>query len=347
MPDTNAIGVDLTAFLNRHAPAELVGTLAAIAEAGIALSHHIRRGGLGAGFTASATSANSDGDIQKALDLYADQLFCEALRSAGARGLISEEREHPVDLNERGAIVVAIDPLDGSSNIDANITMGSIFSLFAAPSDAKRDLRRFLPSGREQLAAGFLLYGPQTCLVLTTGDGVDEATLDPDANCFKMSRLGLRIPENTAEIAINASNYRHWRAPVRAYFDDCIQGAEGPRSKNFNLRWVATMIADVYRILHRGGAYLYPGDDRPGYANGRLHLLYEANPAALLIEQAGGAAIDGVDPILDISPKDIHQRTPLVFGSPDKVARIARYFAHSEHSADRSPLFGKRGLLTR
>jgi fructose-1,6-bisphosphatase I len=344
---SKAINVDLGIYLRRNAAAEIADAVTAIAHAAIQLSHHIRRGPLDGDLGIEVGASNPDGDPQKALDIYSDRQFSEGLRGCGVRAMVSEEREHPVMLDEQGRLLVAIDPLDGSSNIDANISIGTIFSLLDASPYGRIGARDFLQPGRRQRAAGFVLYGPQTCFVFTTGDGVDAATLDPDDNCFKMSRLRLRIPEGSAEFAINASNYRHWRAPVRAYFDDCIEGEEGPRSKNFNMRWIASIVADIYRILVRGGVYLYPADERPGHSKGRLHILYEASPAALLIEQAGGAAIDGLEPILDIVPHDIHARTPLIFGSADKVARVRRYFAESEHPADRSPLFGRRGLLRR
>ena len=345
--DCKEIGLDLGVFLRRHADAALAEALGAIGLTAIDLSHHIRRGALAGNFAAQAGSANPDGDAQKALDVYADALFHEGMKGCGVRAIVSEERKHPTPLDEQGGLLIAIDPLDGSSNIDANISIGTIFSLLDAPPSGVVGAVDFLQTGRRQRAAGFVLYGPQTSMVFTTGEGVHAATLDPDDHAFKMSRLRQTIPEGSAEFAINASNYRHWRAPVRAYFDDCIQGEDGPRSKNFNMRWIGSMVADIYRVLMRGGIYLYPADERPGCAKGRLHVLYEASPAAMLIEQAGGAAIDGAGPILDIEPRDIHARTPLIFGSSDKVARIGRYFVGSEHSADRSPLFGKRGLLRR
>jgi len=345
--DGDEIGHDLGVYLRNHADAALVEALGAIGRTATHLSHHIRRGALAGNLAAEAGAANPDGEAQKALDVFADTLFHEGMKGCGVRAIVSEERTLPTPLDEGGGLLVALDPLDGSSNIDANISIGTIFSLLDAPPSGAAGADAFLQTGRRQRAAGFVLYGPQTSFVFSTGDGVHAATLDPDDNSFRMSRLRLTIPQGSAEFAINASNYRHWRAPVRAYFDDCIQGEDGPRSKNFNMRWIGSMVADIYRVLMRGGIYLYPADERPAYAKGRLHLLYEASPAAMLIEQAGGAAIDGVGPILDLLPHDIHARTPLIFGSSDKVARIGRYFAGSEGAADRAPLFGKRGLLRR
>ncbi len=347
MAHTQAIGLNLETFLKEHTSVELAAPIVAIANASKPLARRIRRGPLEKSYAAAAGSANSDGDAQKALDLIADDLFCDALKGCGVRAIVSEERERPLIVDERGPWLVAIDPLDGSSNIDVNISIGTIFSVLEAPAVAKIEAADFLQVGRRHRAAGFVVYGPQTHFVFTAGEGVHIATLDTEADRYVMTGVGVRVPENSSEFAINASNYRHWAPPVRAYFDDCIEGAEGPRGKNFNMRWVASMVADLNRILMRGGVYLYPGDSRRGYSKGRLHLLYEAFPAAMLMEQAGGGAIDGQRPILDITPDDIHARTPLVFGSRNKVARIQRYLAEQESSAARSPLFGKRGLLRR
>jgi fructose-1,6-bisphosphatase I len=338
------VGQDLETCLRRHAAAPLASVLVALSQGSASLAHRIRRGGLDSAYDSEAGSANSGGEAQKALDLLADQRFAEVLRGQGVRILISEEREQPSILDEDGGLLVAFDPLDGSSNVGANVSIGSIFSVLnAAPADDGPLLQK----GDAQLAAGFALYGPQTCFVFTIGDGVHAAILDPDDHRFKMFRIGLRIPEGVAEFAINAANYRYWRSPVRDYFDDCIQGADGPRRKNFNMRWIGSMVADAYRILMRGGVYLYPEDARQGHEHGRLRLVYEANPIAFLIEQAGGAAIDGTNRILDIRPGSIHARRPLIFGSRDKVERIARYYRAGEHLADHSPLFNKRGMLRR
>jgi fructose-1,6-bisphosphatase I len=333
---------DLETFLREHADTQLASTIMALSEGSASLARRINRGGLDSDYDAAAGSANSGGEAQYALDLFADQQFSQVLRGGGVRILVSEERDQPSVLDGDGELLVAIDPLDGSSNIGANISIGSIFSVMdATPTDGGRLMQK----GDAQLAAGFALYGPQTCFLFTTGDGVHSAILDPDDGRFKMFRTGLRIPADLAEFAINTANYRHWRPPVRAYFDDCVLGADGPRRKNFNMRWIGSMVADAYRILMRGGVYLYPEDARQGYERGRLRLVYEANPVAFLIEQAGGAAIDGRNRILDIHPGDIHSRCPLIFGSRDEVEQIARYYRAGEHTAERSPLFNKRGLL--
>jgi fructose-1,6-bisphosphatase I len=338
------IGQNLEAFLSLHAPVTLAGVLQAIADAALPLAHLIRRGRL-AGEFESAVGPAHDGVAQTALDVLADEAVVNGLRCASVRAVVSEERDRPVACNPDGAFLVAIDPLDGSSNIDVNITVGTIFSVLDAPTP---DLgaAQFLQPGVNQRAAGLLLYGPQVAFVFTVGSGAHMATLDPDSNVFRMSRIDVRVPAGSNEFAINASNARYWPAAVRAYFDDCVEGDEGPRQRNFNMRWVGSVAADVYRILVRGGVYLYPEDSREGYGQGRLRLLYEANPIAFLIEQAGGAAIDGYRRILDVKPTSLHMRTPLIFGSKDKVERIARYYTEGAAS-QRAPLFGKRGLLRR
>jgi fructose-1,6-bisphosphatase I len=335
-------GQNLEAFLSRHAPAALAGVLQAIADTALPLAHLIRRGRL-AGEFESAVGPAHGGVAQTALDLFADHAFVNGLRCASVRAVVSEERDRPVPHNADGAFLVAIDPLDGSSNIDVNITVGTIFSVLDAPTP---DLgaAQFLQPGVNQRAAGLLLYGPQVAFVFTAGSGVHMATLDPGANAFRMTRTEVRVPVGSDEFAINASNARYWPPAVRAYFDDCLEGDEGPRQRNFNMRWIGSVVADVYRILVRGGVYLYPEDSREGYGKGRLRLLYEANPIALLIEQAGGAAIDGFRRVLDVTPTSLHMRTPLIFGSKDRVERIARHYSEGV-AMMRPPLFGKRGLL--
>ena len=344
MTGTQQIGQNLDAFLSIHAPLPLARVLRAIATAALPLVHLIRRGRLVGEFE-SAVGPAHDGVAQTALDVFADDAFVNGLEGANVRAVVSEERDRPVARNADGAFLVAIDPLDGSSNIDANVTIGTIFSVLDAPT-GDLGAAQFLQLGVNQRAAGLLLYGPQVAFVFTVGSGVHMATLDPDANAFRMSRIDVRVPAGSNEFAINASNSRHWPAAVRAYFEDCLEGDEGPRERNFNMRWVGSVAADVYRILVRGGVYLYPEDSREGYGQGRLRLLYEANPIAFLIEQAGGAAIDGFRRILDVKPTSLHMRTPLIFGAQDKVNRIARYYSEGSASP-RAPLFGKRGLLRR
>jgi fructose-1,6-bisphosphatase I len=338
------IGDDLETFLKANAPADVAQVISALGRASLPIVHLIRRGRL-AGALDAAIGPAPDGFAQKALDVFADEAFVNGLKDAGVRGVVSEERAAPVALDEDGTLLVAIDPLDGSSNIDANVTMGAFFSVLDAPS-GDLEAAHFLQPGVKQRAAGLFVYGPHVALVFTTGAGVSVATLDPDANVYRMTSVGAKIPADSNEFAINASNSRHWPEPVRAYFEDCLEGDEGPRGRNFNMRWVASTVADVYRILARGGVYLYPEDSREGYEHGRLRLLYEANPVALLVEQASGAAIDGFNRILTLAPASIHVRTPLIFGSKEKVERIARYYSEGSAS-QRAPLFGKRGLLRR
>ncbi len=334
---------DLRQFLGRTAPADLAGVLTALADAAIEVADLIRRGPA-AGALGAPVGVNSDGDTQKRIDVLADLMFEKALRGASVRAFASEERDSVTTLSPQGAFLVAVDPLDGSSNIDINVTVGAVFSVLPAPAGTGATAQDFLQPGHAQRAAGIALFGPQTSFVFTTGAGTHGATLDPESRRFLVTAPNLVIPEARAEFAINMSNSRHWPGPVKAYVDDLLMGIEGPRRKDFNMRWVGAMIADVYRVLIRGGIYLYPDDARPGYGKGRLHLLYEANPVAFLIEQAGGMAIDGLNRILDIPFDDVHARTPLIFGATDKVEIARRYFLDGHRSAARAPLFGWRGL---
>ena len=238
--------------------------------------------------------------------------------------LASEEASTPETADASAPILIAYDPLDGSSNIETNMTVGTIFSILPnAPGQTP-----FTARGSEQLAAGFVVYGPQTSLILTSGDGVDMFTLDREHKIYRLIRKQVQIPAECAEYAINASNHRHWEPPVRAFIDQCVAGADGPSGKNFNMRWIASLVAEAYRILIRGGVFLYPSDVRKGYAEGRLRLLYEAHPMAFIVEQAGGAATDGAQRILDIVPTSLHQRVPVFLGSKNEVERVTRY--HSE-----------------
>lgn len=304
----------------------------------------IAMGPLAGSLGAATGDANADGDQQKGLDIIANELVLEALRATPTRYYASEEEDGILTLDRDGTLAVAVDPLDGSSNIDVNISVGTIFSIFEA-ADAGATASFFRP-GREQIAAGYFVYGPQTALMLTTGDGTRLFVLDPDDHDFKLADAHVRIAANTSEFAINASNYRHWLDPVRTFIDDCLEGADGPRGKDFNMRWVASLVAETHRIFARGGVFLYPADQRKGYASGRLRLIYEAAPIALLVEQAGGAAIDGQTPILDRVPNELHQRTPLIFGSAEKVARVQAYHSDPGFAREQSPLFRNRGLFS-
>jgi fructose-1,6-bisphosphatase I len=276
----------------------------------------------------------------------AEELFSTALRAAGISGYLSEEREDAVVFDPSSAIAVAIDPLDGSSNIDVNAPIGTIFSVLpTVQSVGDGPIAHFLQSGRRQVAAGFFIYGPQTSLIVSLGRGTHLFVLDRTSRQFVLVDAALKIPPGVTEYAINASNYRHWHEPMQSYIDDCVMGADGPRGRNFNMRWIASLVADAYRIFTRGGVFLYPADKRAGYEQGRLRLIYEANPVAFLAEQAGGGASDGVDPILDCVPESIHQRTPFVMGSADKVERVRRYHIDRSPPTRGEPLFGRRGLL--
>jgi fructose-1,6-bisphosphatase I len=296
---------------------------------------------------ATVDATNSDGDAQKRLDITANELFVNALRNAPVAAVLSEELNSPLCLDPDAPLAVAIDPLDGSSNIDANVSIGTIFAVFPAVAHATEPAHHFLRPGREQIAAGFVIYGPQASLVFTLGDGVHVFTLDRRAGTFQLTIPRLAIPHDSHEYAVNASNYRHWDESIRAYLDDCIRGADGPLAQDYNMRWIASLVADAYRILVRGGVFLYPRDQRKGYTKGWLRLIYEANPIAFLAEQAGGSCTDTVQRILDIKPRELHARTPIVFGSTAAVQRISQYHTDPQFSAERSPLFFERGLFRR
>ena len=338
------IGDDLNSYLGENAPHDVARVLTAIAEASLSLAQLIRRGRLAGALDAAVIPA-FDGFAQKTLDVLANEAFLNGLKGVGVRGVVSEERDEPVAIDPEGTLLVAINPLDGLSNIDANISTGAFFSVLDAPS-GELEAAHFLQPGVNQRAAGFIIYGPHVAFVFTTGAGVGIATLDSDSNRYRISSLGTQMSRETSEFAVNAANSRHWPEPVRAYVEDCVEGVEGPRGRDFNMRWIGSTVADVYRILARGGVYLYPEDSRKGYEQGRLRLLYEANPVAFLVEQAGGAATDGFQRILDIKPTSIHARTPLIFGSKDKVERIGLYYSEGG-AGRRAPLFAKRGLLRR
>jgi fructose-1,6-bisphosphatase I len=312
-------------------------TVRDLATAGRKIAAILARGSL-AGNLAAKVGDSLDGDGQKALDVMAHDILRDALRNGVVRDFASEEAVAPEQLDPRGTLAVAADPLDGSSNIDTLAPIGTIFSILPATGETP-----FLQSGRNQLAAGFIIYGPQTALVLTLGCGTRIFTLHPERGEFISVAGDACVAAQTREYAINGSNQRHWEPVIAAYIDELMQGAAGARGTDFNTRWLASMVADAYRILIRGGVYLYPGDQRRGYGEGRLRLVYEANPIALLMEQAGGAASDGTSPILDLVPADLHQRCPLIFGAADEVARIAA--AYAAPRAQASPLFNRRSLF--
>ncbi len=320
-------------------PEELRDTMVALCGVGRELSRTIARGSLGQTL-GSEVGTNSDGDGQKALDVMADTAFAAALTGTGVRFYASEEQDTVQQLDAGGTLALAIDPLDGSSNIDVNVSIGTIFSIFPATDDATSS---FLRVASEQIAGGYIIYGPQTALVVTFGHGVLHFVLDPDSDTFVLANDHMGVPDTSSEFAINASNYRHWSAPVRAYIDDCLAGVTGPRDKNFNMRWVASLVAETHRVITRGGIFLYPGDARPGYQNGRLRMVYECAPIAFLIEQAGGKATDGCTRILSKTADELHARTPFVFGTAEKVDRVCAY--HDLPDTEVNALFGNRGLF--
>ena len=284
--------------------------------------------------------------MQKELDVLADKVFLDAAKAAPVAFFGSEEQDEAVVLDRAAPLALAIDPLDGSSNIDTNVSIGTIFSILPVEEAHRADPESaFLQPGSKQLGAGFFIYGPQLLLVLSVGNGTRVFIFSPGFGGFVELAGSVSIPERTSEFAINASNYRHWEPQIRSYIDDCLAGEEGPRERDFNMRWIGSLVADCYRILVRGGVFLYPGDARKGYAKGRLRLLYEANPVAFCVEQAGGLATDGSTRILDIVPEGLHARTPLVFGSRREVERIGRYVADPSELSERSPLFGRRSLF--
>ena len=325
--------------------APVAETLRAIAGAAAKVAGQIALGPLSPEAMPQGGSRNSDGDVQKALDLLTDRLFMEALATAPVAVLVSEELAEPKRLADGAPLVVAIDPLDGSSNIDNNVSIGTIFSLLPALPEATSDAGHFMQPGRNQRAAGFVVYGPQTILVLSIGGPTTAFILDPRDGRFMLFKT-LTIAADSHEYAINASNYRHWDPAVRAYIDDCLAGEDGRLTRNHNMRWIASMVADAFRIFMRGGVFLYPSDQRKGYGAGRLRLLYEVSPVAFLVEHAGGKATDGSRRILDIVPIDVHQRCPLVFGSSKVVDIIAEYHTDPNLVATQAPLFRSRGLMT-
>lgn len=346
----------LTRFLTeerrRHpaASGELNSLILDIALACKAISKRVAFGALD-GILGAEPTTNVQGETQQKLDVIANDLFLRATDWGGlVAGMVSEELAEPHQIPAgypRGKYLLVFDPLDGSSNIDVNVSVGSIFSILRAPRPSGGDVtpEEFLQPGTEQVCAGYAIYGPSTMLVLTVGTGVHGFTLDPQLGEFLVTRPDIRIPEAATEFAINASNRRFWEAAVRHYVDECLAGRSGPRAKDFNMRWVASLVAETHRILTRGGVFLYPRDTKDPAKPGRLRLLYEANPIAFLIEQAGGLASTGRERILDVVPTDLHQRIGFIFGAAEEVERIEKY--HSDHiGGDLDvPLYGTRGLF--
>ncbi|MFP5020071.1 class 1 fructose-bisphosphatase [Pseudonocardia phyllosphaerae] len=295
-------------------------------------------------------NTNVQGEVQYKLDVAANDLFISTTeRSGRLAGLGSEELEDPyIPPAEygRGKYLLVFDPLDGSSNIDVNVSVGSIFSILRAPTPGEQaQPEDFLQPGTEQVCAGYALYGPSTMLVLTMGRGVFGFTLDPALGEFILTHESMTVPAETSEYAINSSNRRFWEPAVRRYVDECLAGQDGPRGRDFNMRWIASLVAETHRILTRGGVFLYPRDTKDPSKPGRLRLLYEANPVSMIIEQAGGAAITGDERILEIDPDGLHQRVPFIFGSAEEVERIAHYHREFNDQEYDSPLLKQRGLF--
>jgi fructose-1,6-bisphosphatase I/sedoheptulose-1,7-bisphosphatase len=293
---------------------------------------------------------NVQGEEQQKLDVLANEIFLRTNEWGGSlAGMVSEELEHPYripDAHPRGRYLLAFDPLDGSSNIDVNVPVGSIFSVLACPPGvAGEDERAFLQPGSRQVCAGYAIYGPSTMLVLTFGRGVHGFTLDREIGEFIYTHPDLRVPEDTSEFAINTSNARFWEPAVKRYVEECMAGKSGPRGKDFNMRWIASLVAEAHRILMRGGVFLYPRDEREQGRSGRLRLLYEANPIGMVIEQAGGRASTGYGPVLEVEPAGLHQKSGFVFGARHEVERIEQYHRDHNQKPYDAPLFGTRGLF--
>jgi fructose-1,6-bisphosphatase I len=340
--------VTLHSHLDRSASqtpngAAVAAVIEAIAAAAIDLAALIADGPL-VGITGQNGGVNPDGDQQKDIDLAADELMRRALRTCPVAAVLSEEVALPEILDPDAPLCVAIDPLDGSANLENNISVGTIFSIRRRGNDV---LSTFFEPGTAQCAAGFVVYGPQTTLVLALNARVDIFILNRRTQEFVLIQQGVRVALDTPEFAINASNRRHWHGPVRAYIDECLAGTNGDRGANFNMRWIGSLVAESLRILVRGGVFLYPADARPGYREGRLRLLYEAHPMALVMEWAGGAATTGRRRILELAAKSPHQRVPLIMGSVRGVRDVAAIHEGIEPMFDNSdaPLFARRGLF--
>ncbi|MEJ8851115.1 class 1 fructose-bisphosphatase [Variovorax rhizosphaerae] len=310
-------------------PAQLRLLLEVVARACKSISQAVNKGALG-GVLGTAESENVQGEIQKKLDIIANEVLIEANEWGGHLAAMASEEMDTIHLvpnrYPQGEYLLLFDPLDGSSNIDVNVSIGTIFSVLKKPEgQAGVQESDFLQAGNKQVAAGYCIYGPQTTLVLTVGDGVAMFTLDREQGSFILTEENLTIPADTKEFSINMSNKRHWAPPVTRYIDECLEGKDGPRGKDFNMRWIASMVTDVHRILMRGGIFMYPWDKREPEKAGKLRLMYEANPMSWLVEQAGGMATNGRQRILDLEPGKLHERVAVVLGSKNEVERVTRY----------------------
>jgi fructose-1,6-bisphosphatase I len=310
-------------------PAELRLLIEVVARACKTISHAVGKGALGE-VLGSADSENVQGEVQKKLDILSNEILLEANEWGGHLAAMASEEMETIHLipnrYPQGEYMLLFDPLDGSSNIDVNVSIGTIFSVLKAPEGLAMPTEAdFLQAGSKQVAAGYAVYGPQTVLVLTTGNGVNCFTLDREMGSWVLTQRNMQIPAETKEFAINTSNARHWHAPVTRYMDELLAGVTGPRGKDFNMRWIASMVADVHRILNRGGIFMYPADARDPSKPGRLRLMYEANPIAFIVEQAGGAATNGQQRIMDIQPEQLHQRVAVFLGSKNEVELVTAY----------------------
>jgi len=328
-------GETITQFISEEqrrvggATGEFTGLLNDIVTACKYISNAVNQGAL-VGVLGSAGSENVQGETQKKLDIMSNDIFIRCNEWAGhLAGMASEEMDDVQPIPEqypKGKYLIVFDPLDGSSNIDVNLSVGSIFSILRCPDDVVDPTAEdFLQPGTKQVCGGFALYGPSTMLVLTTGNGVNGFTLDQNIGEFILTHPNMTIPADTAEFAINMSNQRYWEEPVQRYVDECMKGKDGGREKNFNMRWVASMVAEVYRILTRGGIFMYPKDTKDPSKPGKLRLLYEANPMSFIVEQAGGMSSTGRERIMEIKPEGLHQRVPVILGSRNEVERVVSY----------------------
>jgi fructose-1,6-bisphosphatase I / sedoheptulose-1,7-bisphosphatase len=328
----------------------LAALLVDVASAVKAISAMTAKGAL-AGVLGSLESENVQGEVQKKLDVLSNTAFVNTFQLGGlVAGLASEEMDDPITVANASAqrFLAVFDPLDGSSNIDVNVSVGSIFSVLRAPADRSPELSDYLQPGRQQLAAGYALYGPSTMLVLTVGRGTHGFTLDREVGNFILTHPNIQIPADTNEFAINTSNERFWEPPVQRYVAECKAGKTDVRGRDFNMRWIASMVAEVHRILMRGGIFMYPRDMKDPSKPGRLRLMYEANPMGMVVEQAAGIATTGRQRILDVVPEQIHQRIGVILGSRNEVERLERYHQEYDSGIDKaysSPLFKERSLF--
>ncbi len=329
---------------------DLAALLVDIAAAVKAISAMTAKGAL-AGVLGSMEQVNVQGETQQKLDVLSNTAFINTFAMGGlVAGLASEEMDAPMEIDPHdgsGRFLAVFDPLDGSSNIDVNVSVGSIFSVLRAPQGRAAGVDDFLRPGREQLAAGYAIYGPSTLFVITVGKGTHGFTLDREVGNFILTHPHMEVPLDTSEFAINASNERFWEPPVQRYVNECKAGRNDVRGRDFNMRWIASMVAEIHRILMRGGVFLYPRDTKDKARPGRLRLMYEASPMSFIVEQAGGIGSTGRERLLDVVPQDIHQRVPVIIGSRNEVERIERYHREYDNGTDEqytSPLFQERSL---